>query len=78
MLTHAHKGNYDIAILVAGDDDYVPLVKAVKDEGCRVVLWFFEKSQGLSRNLRLEADYFFDISWFLVKPQDELRKFYDW
>jgi len=78
MLTHAHKGNYDIAILIAGDDDYVPLVKAVKDEGCRVVLWFFENSKGLSRNLKLEADYFFDISWFLEKPQDELRKFYDW
>jgi uncharacterized LabA/DUF88 family protein len=42
MLTHAHKGNYDIAILIAGDDDYGPLVKAVKDTGCRVVLWFFK------------------------------------
>jgi len=30
---------------------------------------------GLSRNLRLEADYFFDISWFLEKPEQELRRY---
>jgi len=30
MRTHAHRKNYDIAVLVAGDEDYVPLVEAVK------------------------------------------------
>ena len=25
VLTHAHRGNYDVAVLVAGDSDYVPL-----------------------------------------------------
>ena len=40
MLTHAHRKNYDIAVLVAGDEDYVPLVEAVKAEGRRVALWF--------------------------------------
>ena len=25
MLTHAHRKNYNIAVLVAGDEDYVPL-----------------------------------------------------
>ena len=75
MLSHAHKGNYDIAILVAGDDDYVPLVRAVKAEGCRVVLWFFEKEgEGLSRNLKMESDWFFDISWFLLKDENEIKK----
>jgi uncharacterized LabA/DUF88 family protein len=76
MLTHAHRGNYDIAILVAGDEDYVPLVDAVKQEGQRVVLWFFEESKGLSTNLKMEADYFFDISWFLLKPEEEMRRYY--
>lgn len=75
MLTHAHRGNYDIAILVAGDDDYVPLVKAIKDEGRRVVLWFFENSKGLSKRLKLESDFFFDISWFLLKPQEEISNY---
>ena len=76
MLTHAHRRNYDIAILVAGDEDYVPLIHAIKEEGRRVVLWFFEESKGLSKALKQEADYFFDISWFLLKPHDEIRKFY--
>jgi uncharacterized LabA/DUF88 family protein len=30
MLLHAYKNNYDIAVLVAGDDDYVPLVQEIK------------------------------------------------
>lgn len=46
MLSHAHRKNYDISILVAGDEDYVPLVEAVKAEGRRVVVWFV--NSGLS------------------------------
>jgi uncharacterized LabA/DUF88 family protein len=75
MLTHAHRKNYDIAILVAGDDDYVPLVKAIKAEGRRVILWFFQDSKGLSQQLVNECDYFFDISWFLLKPEEFMSKY---
>ena len=78
MLTHAHRGNYDIAILVAGDEDYVPLVKAVQDEGRRVVLWFFEGDPGLSKKLEMAADYFFDISYFLCEPAENVRIYYPW
>ncbi|MCP4662354.1 MAG: NYN domain-containing protein [bacterium] len=60
MLSHAHRKNYDIAVLVAGDEDYVPLLEAVMAEGCRVFLWFFEKD-GLSPVLRRRADHFFDL-----------------
>lgn len=35
MLTHAARRHYDVAILVAGDGDYMPLVRAVKSEGAR-------------------------------------------
>ena len=38
MLSHAHRKNCDLAVLVAGDEDYVPLVQAVAAEGCRVIL----------------------------------------
>lgn len=76
MLSHAHRRNYDIAILVAGDDDYVPLVRAIKAEGRRVVLWFFQNSKGLSTNLVNECDYFFDISWFLLKPDTLMQRYY--
>src|SRR5262245_57115261 len=36
MLIHAARKNYEVAVLVAGDEDYVPLVRAVKSEGARV------------------------------------------
>jgi NYN domain-containing protein len=63
MLSHAFPGNFDAALLVAGDGDYVPLVEEVKRLGKRVYILFFggEKS-GLNRELRLAADGFFDIS----------------
>jgi uncharacterized LabA/DUF88 family protein len=62
MLTQAHKKNYGIAILIAGDSDYIPLVEAVKSEGSIVYLWFFNEDNGLKRELRISADYYVDIS----------------
>lgn len=60
MLTHAHRANYDIAILFAGDEDYVPLVEAVMNEGRRVHLRFVQS--GLSPALRMKADTYTDLS----------------
>jgi uncharacterized LabA/DUF88 family protein len=62
MLTHAHRKNYALAILIAGDGNYIPLVKAVKAEGSRVFVWSFDESYGLSRDLRISADYYQEIS----------------
>ena len=59
MLEHATRGNYDVAVLIAGDEDYVPLVEAVKGHGCRVHLWFFQS--GLSPALRRSCDVFKDL-----------------
>src|SRR5215467_12367049 len=42
MLLNACRKNYDVVILIAGDEDYLPLVEAVKAEGRIVLLWFFE------------------------------------
>jgi uncharacterized LabA/DUF88 family protein len=70
MLSHAHRDNYDIAILVAGDEDYVPLVQAVMAEGKRVVLWFF--GDGLSRSLKVAADHYYDIGTVLFGLQSDL------
>jgi len=67
MLTHAHRENYDIAILVAGDEDYVPLVEAVKGEGRRVVLWFVP--DGLSPALRSSVDHYWNMSELLFKDE---------
>ena len=63
ILVHAARKNYDIVVLVAGDEDYVPLVDAVKGEGRRVFLWFLE--DGLSPVLKRSADYYSDIGQVL-------------
>jgi uncharacterized LabA/DUF88 family protein len=75
MLTHAHRKNYDVAVLIAGDEDYVPLVDAVMGEGRRVLVWFFEK--GLNPTLRRRADYFFDIGKFFFQSRKDLG-IYGW
>lgn len=68
MLTHAQRGHYDIAILVGGDEDYVPLVEAVKSEGKRVAVWALES--GLSPALHKAADHFWNIGELLFREND--------
>jgi uncharacterized LabA/DUF88 family protein len=65
MLLHATRKHYDFAILIAGDEDYVPLVKAVQGEGARVHVWFI--SDGMSRALRMAADHFTDLDIHLFQ-----------
>jgi uncharacterized LabA/DUF88 family protein len=65
MLTHAHRDNYDIAVLVSGDGDYVPLVEAVKAEGKRVALWAL--TSGLSLKLKKSADHYWNIGELLFR-----------
>jgi len=55
MITHSYKNNYDVAILVAGDNDFVSAVQAVKDNGKHVEVALFGK-EGTSRQLRNVAD----------------------
>ena len=66
MITHNFKGNYDVAILVAGDNDYVGAVQAVKDNGKHVEIALFGK-QGTSRQLRSVADRVIPINPRLLK-----------
>lgn len=65
MLSHAFRGNYETAVLISGDGDYVPLVEEVQRLGKRVVLWFFE-GDSLNRELKLGADDFVDITTFFL------------
>ena len=68
MLCHAARKNYEVAVLIAGDEDYVPLVEAVKAEGHRMLLWFLE--DGLSPVLRRSADYYQNIGKILFSSED--------
>ena len=55
LLTHSYKNNYDTAILVAGDNDYVGALQAVKDNGKHVEVVLFGKERS-SHQLREVAD----------------------
>lgn len=59
MLVNAFNQNYDIGVIVAGDKDYVGLVKEVKRYGAIIHGAFFE--HGLSVDLALSVDKFHDI-----------------
>lgn len=55
IITHSFKNNYDVAVLVAGDNDYVGALQAVKDNGKNVEVALFGKER-TSRQLRIAAD----------------------
>jgi uncharacterized LabA/DUF88 family protein len=66
MLGHAYRDNYDVAFLVAGDGDYVPLVEEVKRLGKVVYVCFF-KGSGLNEELELASDTFFYLDDFFLE-----------
>lgn len=59
MLINAFNKNYDLALLIAGDEDYVDLVYDLKRLGIRVIGSFYEV--GLSDRLRLAVDNFHQL-----------------
>jgi len=44
MLSKAYQGDYDFALLVAGDNDFLDLVEAVKDSKKRVFGFYFREN----------------------------------
>jgi len=66
MITHSFKNNYDVAVLVAGDNDYVGALQSVKDNGKHVEVALFGKEQ-TSRQLRSVADKVISINARFLK-----------
>jgi len=73
FLSNAFLHNYDVAVFVAGDGDYVPLVKEVKRLGKVVYVAFFSKS-GLNPDLRLASDMFFAMDEFFLDRWKQISK----
>lgn len=57
LLSNAYRDNYDVAVLCAGDGDYVPLVEEVKRLGKVVYLLFF-RGDPLNDKLMYASDTF--------------------
>ena len=75
MLAHAFEHHYDIAMLFAGDRDYVPLIEEVKRRGKNVYVFFFGgKDLGLAEEMRLVADKFFDITNVFLQAWQRARR----
>ena len=72
LLLHAFRDNYDVAILVSGDEDFVPAVRTVAAEGKVVVLWALQ--DGLSPALKRSADFYFDLSEVLLVGKEAAWK----
>ena len=66
MITHSFKDNYDIAVLVAGDNDYVGALQSVKDNGKHVEVALFGKERS-SYRLRTVADRVITINARFLK-----------
>ena len=66
VLSHAFMGNYDVAVIIAGDGDYIPLVEEVKRLG-KLVFGCFFGEQGLNPEFRLTCDAFIDITLHFVE-----------
>lgn len=74
------QNKYDVAVLVAGDKDYCPLVEELKRLGADVCVAFWNgKERGLSPELKAEADVFVDLTpnlkkfWTSMKTSPALR-----
>jgi len=57
VLCHAFRDNYDVAVLVAGDSDYLPLIEEVKRLG-KLVLLAFHSDTTIYPELIIAADFF--------------------
>ena len=60
MLTNAFNQNYEVGLLIAGDEDYLELVNEVKRYG--IIMWGSYFKEGLSNRLKLAFDGFRYIS----------------
>jgi uncharacterized LabA/DUF88 family protein len=61
MITHSFKNNYDVAVLVAGDNDFVGALQSIKDNGKHVEVGLFGKERS-SYRLRMVADRVISIN----------------
>jgi len=64
-LHHAYQDNYDTALIISGDADYIPLIEELKSIGKRVHLAFFREI--VRDPIRRAADRFIDLTEIFKK-----------
>ena len=61
MLSHSHRRNMTYATLLAGDQDFKPLIRALVFDGIFVELWCAKKNTSKELILAADAKFDFDI-----------------
>ena len=61
LVVGAYEDQYDVAMLISGDTDYVPAVKAVRKRGKRVI-WCCFQNQSHSKELAQSSDSCIELS----------------
>ena len=72
-------GNYDLAVIVSGDQDYVPAAQAVKNMGKQVVNVAFQARSGRllpggAKRLNQTADWSVALEWNTLRTLLNLKK----
>jgi len=69
IVTHAYSNIYDLGIIVSGDSDFVPAIKAVQDFGKEMVNVSFPKTKSFhlnqvcNRTITIEIKDFEKLKW---------------
>lgn len=71
LLMHAYRDNFDVAIIVTGDEDFIPAIESVCDEGKLVVLWYVQS--GVSHRLIQAADHAYNLEAVLCEEREKAR-----
>jgi uncharacterized LabA/DUF88 family protein len=72
MLSKAYENHYDVAILVAGDEDIHEVVRAVKNAGKRVYGVYFEGH--VAEELRQSFDFTYRCSMGILETHLHIKK----
>jgi uncharacterized LabA/DUF88 family protein len=59
MVTHAYKNNYDVAVVVSGDRDFIPAIQEVQAAGKRVEVAAFSNSK--SDEMERQCDVYHNL-----------------
>lgn len=75
MVTKAYRNHYDIAVLLAGDGDFLDVVKAVKNAGKQVFGFYFDRltSQALINSFDMKLAIDGNLATQIRTPQRPTR-----
>lgn len=71
LLVQAFLDNYDVAVVVTGDADFIPVIEEVKRLGKQVIVAFFADTPRLNPKLRAQSDTFLDLTGIFIEGWEE-------